>query len=184
MTIHFAPAKDESRRFIALDYERNTIYSASGTIRLAGQQADILYVLLSNRSNPVSTSKLVRLVYGVNRAEGADKSMRVVIHGLRRKLAGTGLTIKTRFGAGYQVEFEEISRPESDLRKRLHAALEAALRSGDRIIAEQLHAMIKDFHASEYRVSQDSAALRRFDQPMAFRPQSSGSGMDRWSTMA
>ena len=132
-----------SHRRFEFDYNRNAVFFRSKVIHLSPHEADILHLLLMNRSRVTPMSNLIERVYGIAEPETAPVSIRVAVHSLRKKLAETGIKIRAEARVGYEIDIECVPELSLGLKDKILSALNVAKASGEREIAERLQATLK-----------------------------------------
>lgn len=124
------------------DYNRNAIFFQSKLIKLSPHEADILHLLLLNRSRVVPLGTLIERVYGATEPETAPVSIRVAVHSLRKKLAETGIKIRAEARVGYEIDVESVPEMNLGLKDKVLSALNVAKAAGQRDIADRLQAVL------------------------------------------
>jgi len=114
------------------DYNHNVIFFGGKVISLSPHEADILHVLLSNRSRPTPTGILIQRVYGANEPDAAAVSIRVAIHSLRKKIEETGMSIQAEPNVGYEIDVSRVPELNRNLNDKILSALNVA-RSSDEV---------------------------------------------------
>lgn len=128
---------------VEFDYNRNAIFFQSKLIKLSPHEADILHLLLLNRSRVVPLGTLIERVYGATEPETAPVSIRVAVHSLRKKLAETGIKIHAEARVGYELGIESVPDMNLGLKDKVLSALNVARAAGQRDIADRLQAVLR-----------------------------------------
>lgn len=150
MKAHLALVASASSQRFAFDYNRNVVLFQSKVIHLSPHEADILHLLLENRSRVISLTTLIQRVYGVLEPDTAAVSIRVAVHSLRKKLAITGITIKAQARVGYEIHVEEVPDLDLGLSDIILSAFNVAQSSGAPEIAGRLQAMLSELAALKF----------------------------------
>ena len=94
-----------------LSYDRlsfdtvDRVASVDGRIlQLSLLETGVLEALLSRFGRVVSKEQLVEQLYSYDR-EVSHNAIEVYVHRLRKKLAGAGITVRTLYGRGYQIDY-------------------------------------------------------------------------------
>lgn len=74
-------------------------------VQFTPQQADIFSALWDHYPTPMHTERLVCLVNGIMGETFSDTVLKTQMHHIRAKLRGTGVTVRTHYARGYQLEF-------------------------------------------------------------------------------
>jgi len=83
----------------------NRVASVDGrTLTLSAQETGMLEALLARFGRAVSKEQLVEQLYSYDH-EVSHNAIEVYVHRLRKKLAGTGVTVRTRYGRGYLLDY-------------------------------------------------------------------------------
>jgi len=143
MNAHLTLVECKPQANFEFDYSRNAVHFQSRTIRLSPHEADILHLLLMNRSRVVPLDTLIGRVYGASEPETAPVSIRVAVHSLRRKLAETGIKIQARARVGYEIDLECVPEMNLGLKEKVLSALNVANAAGQREIADRLAAILQ-----------------------------------------
>jgi DNA-binding winged helix-turn-helix (wHTH) protein len=138
-----------SHQRFRFDYNQNVVFFQSRVIHLSPHEADILHLLLKNRSRVTPLSALIQRVYGVMEPDTAAVSIRVAVHSLRKKLAVTGLKIRAEARVGYEIDAEKVPELSLGLNEKILSAFNVAQASGERDIAGRLQAMLVELEASK-----------------------------------
>ena len=125
------------------DYDRNAIFFQSKLIRLSPHEADILHLLLLNRSRVVPLGTLIERVYGATEPETAPVSIRVAVHSLRKKLAKTGVKIRAEARVGYEIDVAAVPELSLGLKDKVLSALNVAKAAGKNDVVDRLQAVLK-----------------------------------------
>jgi len=79
--------------------------SANGTIlQLSSHEIGVLEILLHRFGRVVSKEQLVEQLYSYDK-EVSNNAIEVYVHRLRRKIGGTGVTVRTIYGRGYLLDY-------------------------------------------------------------------------------
>lgn len=73
-------------------------------VKLTPKEAMMLKALADRYPNVIHKGSLMDLIYDMETEQPDWKILAVYVFHLRRKLAGTGLTIKTHYGCGYSLQ--------------------------------------------------------------------------------
>jgi DNA-binding winged helix-turn-helix (wHTH) protein len=146
-----------SHQRFEFDYNRNAVFFRSKVIHLSPHEADILHLLLLNRSRVTPLSTLIERVYGMTEPETAPVSIRVAVHSLRKKLAETGIKIRAEARVGYEIDVECVPEMTLGLKDKILSALNVAKASGEREIAERLQATLKLVEAEAFSAAPPAA---------------------------
>jgi len=126
------------RATFEFDIAGNVIRVEGRSIELKPIETRILRILLNNRGQLTTTRSLARA-----RSGGAEAPSAAAIHdtlaSLRRKLAGTGLEIKTNQRVGFEIHAFKVPELNRRLSDKILLAMNQALESGNKSIIEQLH---------------------------------------------
>ena len=71
---------------------------------LSMHEAGVLEVLLRRFGRVVSKEQLVEQLYSYDK-EVSHNAIEVYIHRVRKKLAGSGVEVRTHYGRGYTVDY-------------------------------------------------------------------------------
>jgi two-component system OmpR family response regulator len=83
----------------------NRVASVEGrTLTLSAQETGMLEALLARFGRAISKEQLVEQLYSYDH-EVSHNAIEVYVHRLRKKLAGTGVTVRTRYGRGYLLDY-------------------------------------------------------------------------------
>ena len=83
----------------------NRVASVDGrTFTLSVQETGVLEALLARFGRVVSKEQLVEQLYSYDE-EVSHNAIEVYVHRLRKKLAGTGVTVRTLYGRGYLLDY-------------------------------------------------------------------------------
>ena len=74
------------------------------TLTLSVQETGVLEALLARFGRVASKEQLVEQLYSYDH-EVSHNAIEVYVHRLRKKLAGTGLTVRTLYGRGYLLDY-------------------------------------------------------------------------------
>ena len=88
---------------LAFDSTLRTATVGGQPVDLSNREVSVLEALLRHRGQVVSKERLMRLVYGMHDEIGSN-TIEVYVHRLRKKLIGSGLTLRTSHGRGYALE--------------------------------------------------------------------------------
>ena len=88
---------------LAFDSTLRTATVGGQPVDLSNREVSVLEALLRHRGQVVSKERLMRLVYGMHDEVGSN-TIEVYVHRLRKKLIGSGLTLRTLHGRGYALE--------------------------------------------------------------------------------
>ena len=73
-------------------------------LALSAQETGMLEALLARFGRAVSKIQLVEQLYNYDH-EVSDNAIEVYVHRLRKKLSGTGVTVRTLYGRGYLLDY-------------------------------------------------------------------------------
>jgi two-component system OmpR family response regulator len=73
-------------------------------LALSVHETGVLEVLLHRFGRVVSKEQLVEQIYSYDR-EVSQNAIEVYMHRLRKKIAGAGVTVRTRYGQGYLLDY-------------------------------------------------------------------------------
>ena len=83
----------------------NRVASAKGRpLALSAQETGVLETLLTRFGRVVSKEQLVEQLYSYDH-EVSHNAIEVYVHRLRKKLIGTGVTVRTQYGRGYMLDY-------------------------------------------------------------------------------
>ena len=133
---------DTLHKEFEFDYTRNVIWFGGSVIKLTPREADIMRVLLNNRSRLSSVSALIQRVYGACEPDSAAVSIRVAIHSLRKKIAPTGIKIIVRSGIGYEIDASGVPELNRRLTDKILIALNHARARGEDGVANLLESAL------------------------------------------
>ncbi len=90
----------------ALSFDRiNRLATVDGrNIELALHETALLEALLGRFGRVVSKEQLLEQLYGYDQ-DVSPNAIEVYVHRLRKKLAGSGVTVRTRYGRGYLLDY-------------------------------------------------------------------------------
>jgi len=71
---------------------------------LSVQETGVLEALLTRFGRVVSKEQLVEQLYNYDQ-EVSHNAIEVYVHRLRKKLIGTGVTVRTLYGRGYLIDY-------------------------------------------------------------------------------
>ncbi|MEO6746606.1 MAG: response regulator transcription factor [Caldimonas sp.] len=91
---------------LAFDSALRSVTVDGQPIDLSNREVSVLEALLRHRGQIVSKERLMQLVYGVHDEIGSN-TIEVYVHRLRKKLIGSGLTLRTSHGRGYALERDD-----------------------------------------------------------------------------
>ena len=74
-------------------------------LQLSLHEAGVLEILLRRFGRVVSKEQLVEQLYNYDK-EVSHNAIEVYVHRLRKKLAGSGVEVRTHYGRGYMVDYE------------------------------------------------------------------------------
>ncbi len=129
---------------------------------MSPHEADVLKVLIDNRSRATSIDMLIRKIYGACEPDSAATSLRVAVHSLRKKVLGTGIEIRTEPRVGYEVSFAAEPELNRHLSDTILTALNIALASDQTGIADHLQAALALTEKSR-NAQLNHAATRQFE---------------------
>ncbi|WP_141505056.1 response regulator transcription factor [Paenibacillus luteus] len=91
----------------AVDYERNTVMNAEGTVELTKNEVYILKLLIDKKNKIVSRDEIINHLWNDKRFI-SDNTLTVNVNRLRKKLdeLGLGVNIETKVGQGYMATEE------------------------------------------------------------------------------
>lgn len=101
------PAQLKTWRGAAIEYGRNTVTNAAGTVELTRNELFILKQLIERKNEIVSRSELITRLWNDEQFV-SDNTLTVNVNRLRKKLEAIGLGgyIETKVGQGYQATEE------------------------------------------------------------------------------
>jgi len=165
-------AETASHQDFEFDYNHNVVYFKGKSIHLSPHEADILQVLLNNRSRATPLGVLIQQVYGSSEPETAAVSIRVSVHSLRKKLIDTGIKIKAEPRVGYEIDAGAVPGLNRRLSDKILLALNTAKASGERELVTLLQsaydiaeARRRQWLASRNSAGQTTASPRDADKP-------------------
>jgi hypothetical protein len=130
------------------DLAGNAIRLQGRSIALQPVETHVLRVLLNNRGQLTTARSLTRA-----RLEGGHVPSTAVIHdalaSLQKKLAGTGLEIKTNQRVGFEIQAFKVPQLNRRLSDKILLAMNQALESGNKAVIEQLHVALELAKESE-----------------------------------
>lgn len=93
---------------VRLDTSRFTLFGPAGSCSLVNKEFQILQLLLSRPSRPVSTEYILQTIWDPD-SKGQENALWTVIYNLRQKLLhiGADITIRNKRNLGYAVEINE-----------------------------------------------------------------------------
>ncbi|HEV7801890.1 MAG TPA: response regulator transcription factor [Burkholderiales bacterium] len=74
------------------------------TLRLSSHETGVLEVLLHRFGRVVSKEQLVEQLYNYDKDVGHN-TIEVYVHRVRKKITGTGVTVRTLYGRGYMIDY-------------------------------------------------------------------------------
>jgi len=74
------------------------------TLPLSSHETGVLEVLLHRFGRVVSKEQLVEQLYSYDKGV-SHNAIEVYVHRLRKKIAGAGVTVRTRYGQGYALDY-------------------------------------------------------------------------------
>jgi len=83
--------------------ERTAAVNGKG-LPLSTHEAGVLEVLIQRFGRVVGKDQLVESLYNYDR-EVSQNAIEVYVHRLRKKIAGTGVTVRTLYGRGYMLDY-------------------------------------------------------------------------------
>jgi OmpR family two-component system bacitracin resistance response regulator BceR len=101
------PAQLKTWRGAAIEYSRNTVTNAAGTVELTKNELFILKQLIERKNEIVSRNELITRLWNDEQFV-SDNTLTVNVNRLRKKLEviGLGSYIETKVGQGYQATEE------------------------------------------------------------------------------
>ena len=86
----------------------NRVASMDGRpLALSTQETGVLEALLTRFGRIVSKEQLVEQLYSYDQ-EVSQNAIEVYVHRLRKKLTGTGVTVRTQYGRGYLLDYSVV----------------------------------------------------------------------------
>jgi DNA-binding winged helix-turn-helix (wHTH) protein len=165
-------AETASHQDFEFDYNHNVVYFKGKSIHLSPHEADILQVLLNNRSRATPLGVLIQQVYGSAEPETAAVSIRVSVHSLRKKLVDTGIKIKAEPRVGYEIDAAAVPGLNRRLSDKILLALNTAKASGERELVTMLQAAYdlaearrRQWLAARNATGQNTTSPRETDPP-------------------
>lgn len=94
-------------RFAIIDWEHQGLLTGQA-IDLSRAQIDVLYVLATQGSGQaLGVDDLAERVFGISNDHGEANNIRFHISGLRKKIEGSGIGVRTRQGVGYELRVDQ-----------------------------------------------------------------------------
>jgi DNA-binding response OmpR family regulator len=90
-----------------ISLDTNKLMAGGEVLKLAPMEAEIIAVLVEAMPRPVDHERLIAKLWGGNPISAPQDSIGVRISHLRKKIAPTGLQIKTHWGRGYALEYRD-----------------------------------------------------------------------------
>jgi len=89
---------------LSFDTVQREARAGGKALALSAQETGVLEVLLGRFGRVVSKDQLVEQLYSAGH-EVSHNAMEVCVHRLRKKLAGSGITVRTQYGRGYLLDY-------------------------------------------------------------------------------
>ena len=93
-----------AERFL-IDLTANEVVSADRRVSLSPQQAEVLQTLRDAYPRYASREHIQARIYGVSGGPDGFNWISILILGLRKKLRGMPVAIRSKWGLGYQLEY-------------------------------------------------------------------------------
>ena len=95
---------------LAFDIASRTVTVDDATIDLSSREVSLLEALFAHFGQIVSKERLLEQVYGYDGEVGLN-TIEVYVHRLRKKIASSGVTLRTIHGRGYMLETDDARIP-------------------------------------------------------------------------
>jgi DNA-binding response OmpR family regulator len=99
----FGSAPQVSRAGVCFDTVTRTVLVNGNPLDLSAREVSIFEVLFSHFGRAVSKQQLLERLYSYDESAGYN-AIEVFVHRLRKKLEGSGVTVRTLHGRGYQLD--------------------------------------------------------------------------------
>jgi two-component system OmpR family response regulator len=99
----FGSAPQVSRDGVCFDTVTRTVLVNGKPLDLSAREVSIFEVLFSHYGRAVSKQQLLERLYSYDEGAGYN-AIEVFVHRLRKKLEGSGITVRTLHGRGYQLD--------------------------------------------------------------------------------
>ncbi len=92
---------------LSFDTLDRTVSVNNTTLQLSSHEIGVLEVMLQRFGRIVSKEQLVEQLYNYDK-EVSHNAIEVYVHRLRKKISGAGVTLRTYYGRGYQLDYKQV----------------------------------------------------------------------------